>query len=336
MVIANPIYDVVFKRIMENERVAKFFIGTLLEENIETVEVKPQEYTYEGEFDFNNPKDVEKYEARLRERHSIWVYRLDFIATIKTDTGELKKVLIEIQKAKNKIDLMRFRNYLAEQYKKQDTINNKKVVLPITTIYILGFKLPEIDTPCLKVERNYIDLTNKSTLTTKCDFVEKLTHDSFIVQVERITNKYQTRLDKLLSIFEQNNFVDDNTIIKEFNHEVDIEEVKIATDILHHSGTNPQEKKKIENEQEAIRTINALFEDEMQVFEEKIEHFEKIVIEKKKTISEKEKTISENEKTINENEKKLSEKMLVINEKDLNLAKLQKEIEELKNKLGNK
>ncbi len=27
MVIANPIYDVVFKRLMENERVAKFFIG---------------------------------------------------------------------------------------------------------------------------------------------------------------------------------------------------------------------------------------------------------------------------------------------------------------------
>ncbi|MEM1214119.1 MAG: hypothetical protein AAGJ82_00440 [Bacteroidota bacterium] len=30
MVIANPIYDVVFKRLMENERVAKFFIGTII------------------------------------------------------------------------------------------------------------------------------------------------------------------------------------------------------------------------------------------------------------------------------------------------------------------
>lgn len=42
MVIANPIYDIVFKRLMENDRVAKFFIGTLLEENIEAVEVKPR------------------------------------------------------------------------------------------------------------------------------------------------------------------------------------------------------------------------------------------------------------------------------------------------------
>ncbi|TAE35009.1 MAG: hypothetical protein EAY66_10225, partial [Sphingobacteriales bacterium] len=262
MVIANPIYDVVFKKMMENEKVAKFFIGTLLEQSIETIEVKPQEYTYEGEFDFTNPKDVEKYEARIRERHSIWVYRLDFIATIKTENGEYKKVLIEIQKAKNQIDLMRFRNYLAEQYKKEDIVNNEKVILPITTIYILGFKLPEINTPCLKVERNYKDLSNKTTLLTKSDFVEKLTHDSYIVQVERIDNKYQTKLDKLLSIFEQSNFVDDKKIIKEFNHKVDIEEMKIATDILHHSGTNPVEKKKIEDEQEAIRTINALFEDE--------------------------------------------------------------------------
>ncbi|TAE36920.1 MAG: hypothetical protein EAY66_06585 [Sphingobacteriales bacterium] len=322
MVIANPIYDVVFKRIMENERVAKFFIGTLLDQNIETIEVKPQEYTYEGEFDFNNPKDVAKYEARIRERHSIWVYRLDFIATIKTETGELKKVLIEIQKAKNQVDLMRFRNYLAEQYKKEDTVNNKKVVLPITTIYILGFKLPEIETPCLKVERNYLDLTNKTTLITKSDFVEKLTHDSFIVQVERITNKYQSKLDKLLSIFEQNNFVDDNTIVKEFKHELDIEELKIATDILHHSGTNPQEKKKIENEQEAIRTINALFEDEIWFFEQEKKQFEAAKKQFEKTVSENQQTISENQQTITE--------------KDLALAKLQKEIEELKNKLGNK
>lgn len=242
MVIANPIYDVVFKRMMENERVAKFFIGTLLEQTIETVEVKPQEFTYTDEL------------------IGLAVFRLDFIATIKTNTGELKKVLIEIQKAKNQIDLMRFRNYLAEQYKKEDTVDIEKVILPITTIYILGFTLPEIETPCLKVERNYKDHVYKKTLLTKSDFVEKLTHDSYIVQVERITDRYLTSLDKLLSIFEQNNFVDDKKIIKEFTHEVDLEEIKIATDILHHSGTNSIEKKKIETEQEAWRTIDAMTE----------------------------------------------------------------------------
>jgi hypothetical protein len=240
MVIANPIYDVVFKRMMENDRVAKFFIGTLLEETIESVEVKPQEFTYTDEL------------------VALAVFRLDFIATITTDSGEQKKVLIEIQKARNYTDLMRFRNYLAAQYRKEDLINGEKVVLPITTIYILGFNLPEIEIPCLKVERNYKDLTGRTTLTMKSDFVEKLTHDSFIVQVDRITDRYQTRLDKLLSIFEQAHFVDDKKIIKEFIHEVDLEEVKITTDILHYSGTDPREKKKIDTEQEAWRTVDAL------------------------------------------------------------------------------
>jgi len=136
MVIANPIYDVVFKRMMENERVAKFFIGTLLNQTIETIEVKPQEFTYTDEL------------------AGLAVFRLDFIATIRTENGEQKKVLIEIQKAKNQIDLMRFRNYLAEQYKKEDVVNNQKMILPITTIYILGFKLHEIESACIKVERN--------------------------------------------------------------------------------------------------------------------------------------------------------------------------------------
>ncbi len=276
MIIANPIYDVVFKRLMENDRVVKFFIGTLLDQTIETVEVKPQEFTYTDEL------------------AGLAVYRVDFIATIKTEDGTFKKILIEIQKAKNHIDLMRFRNYLAEQYKKEDTINNEKIILPITTIYILGFKLPEIETPCLKVERNYLDKINKTILETKSDFIEKLTHDSFVLQVERITDRYLTRLDKLLSIFEQRNFVDDKKITKEFNHEVDSEDLKITTEILHHSGTNSEERKKIETEQEAWRTVNAMFEDKEKKY--------------KKELSEKDEAIAEKDKIIEELRRKLNEK----------------------------
>lgn len=76
---------------------------------------------------------------------------------------------------------MRFRNYLAEQYKKEDVIDDEKKILPIRTIYMLGFKLPEITSPCIKVEKNYKDLIEKSIINKKSDFVEKLTHDSFIV-----------------------------------------------------------------------------------------------------------------------------------------------------------
>lgn len=295
MIIANPIYDTVFKRMMENERVAKFFIGTLLEEEIISVEVKPQEFTYTDEL------------------AGLAVFRLDFIATIKTEKEEYKKILIEIQKAKNQIDLMRFRRYLGEQYKKENKINNENQALPITTIYILGFTLPDIDSACIKVERKYKDLVNKTIIEKKSDFIEKLTHDSFVVQVDRITDRYQTSLDKLLSVFEQNNFADDRKITKQFQHPTDTEDVKIMTDILHHSVTNPEERKRIEDEQEAWRTVNAMFEDK-----------EKELL----------KELSYTKMELNKKDKALGEKDKALGEKDKALDEKNKIIEELKRKLG--
>jgi hypothetical protein len=266
MIIANPIYDVVFKRMMENERVAKFFIGTLLNQTIESVEVKPQEFTY------------------IDELAGLAVFRLDFIATIKTEEGEYKKVLIEIQKAKNQIDLMRFRNYLAEQYKKEDIVNDEKVILPITTIYILGFKLPEIDLPCMQIGRYYKNSLNNKVIDAKSDFIEKLTHDSYVVQVDRITDGYSTKLEKLLSLFEQQHFVDEKKIIKEFKHDLDNEEIKVATEILHHAGTDPESRKNIETEQEAWRSVNAMFEDKEKEFTRKLNEKDKLLQELSKEL----------------------------------------------------
>jgi tetratricopeptide (TPR) repeat protein len=313
MVIANPLYDVVFKRMMENDRVAKFFIGTLLEQTIETVEVKPQEFTYTDEL------------------AGLAVFRLDFIATIITDTGERKKVLIEIQKAKNYTDLMRFRNYLAEQYKKEDVINDENVVLPITTIYVLGFTLPEIETACLKVERTYKDLTTKSALTVKSDFVEKLTHDSFIVQADRITDRYQTKLDKLLSIFEQAHFIDDKKIIKEFTHEVDIEEVRITTDILHHSGTNPAERKKIETEQEAWRTLDALtggLREKEKRYLQELKEKDQALTEIEQALTEKDQALTEIEQALSEKDQALTQIEQALSEKDQALTQIEQSLTE--------
>ena len=290
MIIANPIYDVVFKRLMENEKVAKFFISTLLEQTVEAIEIKPQEFTYTNEL------------------AGIAVFRLDFIATIKNDSGEYKKVLIEIQKAKNPIDLMRFRNYLAEQYKKEDKINNENAILPITTIYILGFTLPEIETPCIKVERNYKDLINKTILLKKSEFVEKLTHDSFVVQVERITDRYQTKLDKLLSVFEQRNFTDNREITKNFAHEPDIDELKTITDILHYVGTDPEERKQIEIEQEAWRTINAMFEEKERKYQQELEEQRQELEEQKQELEEQKQALHEKDKLIEELLRKLNGK----------------------------
>ena len=183
MIIANPIYDVVFKFLMEDERIAKFFIGTLLEETIEEIAMRPQEITH------RIPGDAGE---------GITVFRLDFVATVKTAKGEFKKVLVEIQKARNEVDLMRFRNYLGEQYKRQDEVHGKMMTLPITTIYLLGFNLPEIDASVVRVNREYTDLLSHQVIAHKSEFIEQLSHDCHVVQLKRIKGKVQTKLERLL------------------------------------------------------------------------------------------------------------------------------------------
>jgi len=44
MIIANPIYDKVFERLVENRRIAQFFVQTLIGEQVDEIAVVPQEY----------------------------------------------------------------------------------------------------------------------------------------------------------------------------------------------------------------------------------------------------------------------------------------------------
>ncbi|MGV8135476.1 MAG: hypothetical protein AB2L20_09700 [Mangrovibacterium sp.] len=120
---------------------------------------------------------------------------------------------------------------------------------------MLGFKLQDIDSSVIKVNRQYIDLITNQVIDQKSDFIEKLTHDSYVVQIPRIQPRLQSRLEMLLTIFEQNNFVDDREITKNYTYPVDDEYIKYIVEILHHSGTDPDERVEIEKEQEALRVF---------------------------------------------------------------------------------
>ena len=138
MFIANPIYDTVFKHLMENDRVARFFVETIIDQPVETIQVAPQEYTWFRPLQEFIPESVSD---EFRKIELLSILRYDFVVTVRTSEG-LKKVLIEIQKAKNDVDLMRFRNYLGEQYKRKDKmiIDGKEIEepLPIITMKISG------------------------------------------------------------------------------------------------------------------------------------------------------------------------------------------------------
>ncbi|MDR0711279.1 MAG: hypothetical protein LBF67_02895 [Prevotellaceae bacterium] len=296
ILIANPIYDTVFKRMMENDRVARFFIGTLLREEVAAVSLMPQEYTY------------------YSEQEKFTVFRLDFMAIVVTSTGAQKKVLIEIQKAKVEIDLMRFRRYLGAQYNKSDMVNGVQTVLPIT-IYILGFKLPEVRTACVRIGREYWDMLTDTPITERSPFIERLTHDCYVVQVDRITERYRTRLDKLLSIFEQHNFVDADEAVKQYMHDPDDEDVRMITDILHYVGTDPVERKELDKEIEYRRTMDEYYA---------------TVAEKDAAIAKKDAALAEKDAALAAEREALAEKDAALAEKDAALARALAELAALK------
>jgi hypothetical protein len=79
MIIANPIYDRVFTHLTEDLDTAKFIIGTLLDQPIMSIDAKSQELSY------YTPEEKGIKPPLLR------LMRLDFVATVRTKTGEYKR-----------------------------------------------------------------------------------------------------------------------------------------------------------------------------------------------------------------------------------------------------
>lgn len=221
MLIANPIYDVVFKYLMEDSRIAKLMISKIIGEEIESIDFQPQEnITKVG----RPRKKDEKSDA------SFTVYRLDFSAYIKTADGKPKHVIIEIQKAKFPTDIMRFRKYLGRQYmseKNSVLVERKgkirKSALPIISIYFLGHPLDYESAPVIKVSRQYTDVATGEQLKNKEEFIESLTHDSYVIQIPCLQGKRRNELEIILSVFDQSQMhsshilnVDENDFPEEF------------------------------------------------------------------------------------------------------------------------
>ncbi len=272
MIIANPIYDSVFKQLLSDNEVARVFIGTILQENVVKVAPMPFEIIYD--------KEGKKIDQSI----SVAIFRLDFIATIKTESGEFKKVFIEIQKTRKFISHLRFRNYnsrlnssVGDVY---DERGNKKELLPVKTIYLFGFELKNIKAPAIKVGHETIDLINQKMITEKDDFIEKLTHDCYVVQIPRFDGKLQTKLEKLLTFFEQDYFVDETGDIKEYNYPIDDADIKLVADALRFAYTDPESRKRMEAERESFRVFNLAVEEESKGIKEKLVEKDKIILEK--------------------------------------------------------
>jgi len=237
MIIANPIYDVVFKYLLEDQEIARGLLSEIIGEEIVELDFVPREQTTRN------------------KQFDIIVMRMDFAATVRTKTGEEKKTLIELQKSRSLNDIIRFRRYLALNYHEEPDGDGQEV-LPLITIYFLGFRLKNVTVPLLKVNRQYWDMVAQGVIEAKEDFVEKLTHDCYVIQIPRLEEGRFSRLEKLLAIFDQSYAIRDRNLLTIPQEELEGYELLEAMAFrLRMAATEEEVLRDVEYEQE----INATF-----------------------------------------------------------------------------
>ncbi|MBI4645438.1 MAG: hypothetical protein HY738_02305 [Bacteroidia bacterium] len=283
MKIINPIYDQAFKYLMENKAAAKKIISVITEEEILNIEVSNIETTIE---------DPARY---LR------IMRMDFKARIRTARNKEKTVLIELQKCQEPTDIIRFRRYLGKTYAGIDAYSKSKKKsietsgpYPILAIYFLGYNIPGINTSGVIVNNRVIDSITKQTLKVNSEFIDLLNHKSYIIQIDRLRQERKTRLEKLLSLFDQSRVTNDKYVL---DVDVDSEFFDIAEYL-----------QKVIMDDEFRRKL------ELQEYVDiKFGKVEKELIEAKDKIQEKDKAIEEKDKAIEEQKKQIEDLLKKLN-----------------------
>ena len=202
MIVANPIYNSTFKYLLQDETAARLLIGAILGE--EVVSLRPHPTKYSVRVDADREADT----ATRPPPVNLTVYRIDFAAVVETEAGERRQVLVEIQKAEYPEDIMRFRRYLGEHYAVLGNVTASEAggrtrALPLTTIYFLGHRLARTDATVLKVGRECVDAVTGERLREREEFVESLTHDSYVIQIPLLPDRRRNDLERLLGVFDQ-------------------------------------------------------------------------------------------------------------------------------------
>lgn len=256
MRVANPIYDAVFKYLMEDMEIARGVVSRLTGLDIASLQLLPQESTHQvaGQVPTSATakRTQEPEEANSQESEkTLWVYRLDFAAEVRTSMGVNRRIVIELQKAHFMLDVHRFRLYLAEQYSKKEDFAR-----PILPVYILGFQLEEALPAVTVCEHKYYDGLTGSEIRIvpaktgameqpqvlilperkqqrkawrelgKILFVEQLVHDGIFVQITPETlakadadeisgdKNFNRDLARLLRFFDQNKVGEDRHFLE--------------------------------------------------------------------------------------------------------------------------
>ena len=284
--IANPIYDSVFKYLVEDRRIAKTLISALLKKEVVDVRMNPHEYT-----------------NGVRDRISM--FRIDFSADVREADGSVHLVLIELQKTWLETETLRFRQYLGAQYANPENVmkdDRHGYGIPMIAVYLLGHRLGDIEEPIVYASHKVYDYDgNELTQGVPDAFVESLVHDSIIVQIPRLHGQVNNRLEKVLSVFDQTQQDDLNRQMLCLDAET-YEGDKDMMYILHRlsmAAADSQLRQDMNVEDEFFSAIENR--------DTEIMNRDKRIMEQDNTISEQLSTISEQSNKISEQSNKISE-----------------------------
>ena len=307
--VANPIYDTVFKYLMEDNRIVKTILSALLKKKVVEADVRKHEYT-------NGVRD------------KISMFRIDFGAKIQDTDGTEHLVLIELQKTWVETETLRFRQYLGAQYANPDNMLENDPTghgLPMVAVYLLGHRVGDIEEHILYVHHKSYDYNGKIVTKGLPDpFVESLTHDSIIVQIPLLHGQVNNRLEEILNVFDQRHRDGSNRQmlkIDETEYADDPEMMRIlhrlsmaAADAKIRQDMNVEDEyfRAIENRDTAIMMRDKRIEEQDQRIEEQGQRIE----EQDQRIEEQDQRIEEQGKQLLEKDQQLLEKDKQMEEKD--------------------
>ena len=311
--VANPIYDCVFKFLMEDERIAKTVLSALLKKEVVSVEMR-------------------RHEHPNVTRDKISMFRIDFAAQVKEDDGTVRLILIELQKTWVDTETLRFRRYLAAQYNAEENMVKEGELngyaVPMIAVYLLGHRVGDIDKAVVYVTHNAFDYDGKVVEGGMQDpFINSLIHDSIIVQIPLLHGKINNRLDRVLSVFDQSQRDAKNQQI------VCLDEKEYAGDsdmmyILHRLGLAAMDadvRQEMNDEDEFYSVLEARDTQVMKLNEQ--------LTEKKKQLNEQKAQLNEQKAQLNEKQAQLSEKQAQLNEKTVRLAEAEAQLKEQKSQV---
>ncbi|MBQ3753124.1 MAG: hypothetical protein II864_06190 [Prevotella sp.] len=314
MIVANPIYDIVFKYLMEDERIARTILSALLKKDVIEVHTRRNEYTDQ-------------------QRDNLSIFRIDFGATIRNVDGTEQLILIEVQKTWVETETLRFRQYLGAQYASKGNIvghGRQEHALPMVAVYLLGHKVGDIEEPVIYVNHSVCDYYEQPVEKGIPDpFVDSLTHNSIIVQIPRLHGRINNKLDKVLSIFDQTHADRNNMQTLNIDEEVYAGDADMQP-IIHRlvsaaADTEMRHKMNVEDE---FFSVLERRETELMMMDKQLAETKVVLKEKSAALEETKVVLEEKSAALEEKSAALEEKSAALEEKSAALEETKVVLEE--------